>query len=297
MIDYTNEENKMGIDFLHPIYINAKVNQSSVAEMRKAQRFAQEYAIEFCKQKGFSPRDCNFQFINYGKTELVFVLTLPDNQRFTFLVKQPAIKLGSVKKEAVHLTNLAKEDNSVIAPISYYQKDEHEGFVTPYIEQARCVASDEGWWGIYVPEPYYRFEKFSEEQRRIVNTCMIAKLVSFYDFSSRTGVAKAKLGGGDFMLPKGWEKKHPTIEGTLNELMLIACREKVYMPFERYLDVLRREFSQRTINKYEKDCLINVRGRAPMTKEEIEDGIVIGKQLLKEKKLAKNSEADKSDKI
>ncbi|MBR2301010.1 MAG: hypothetical protein IKA41_03560, partial [Bacteroidaceae bacterium] len=60
---------------------------------------------------------------------------------------------------------------------------------------------------MYIPEPFYRFEGFTREQEQVVNSCMIAKLVSLYDFEKGQGIASCKLGGGDFMLPKGWEKE------------------------------------------------------------------------------------------
>ena len=40
---------------------------------------------------------------------------------------------------------------------------------------------------MYIPEPYYRFEKFTKQQEKIVNSCMIAKLVSLYDFTNKEG--------------------------------------------------------------------------------------------------------------
>lgn len=298
MIDYSNENNRISIGFLHPTYVNALVCQDKNKEMAKIQNFVEEYAIKFIKEKGFNPGYCHLQFINYGSTELVYVLTLPNDERFTFLIKQPAVNFGQVKKEAVHLTNLAKKDDCVVCPISYYANGDQEGFITPYENQARCVASDdeEGGWGMYIPEPYYRFEKFTQNQRKVVNCCMIAKLVSLYDFEKGCGIAKAKLGGGDFMLPKGWEKREPALWQTLNDLKLIACRERVYLPFDKYLEVIRKEFSQKTICMWEKDCLVNIRGRVEMTSEEIEEGISLGKKILKEK-LINNKSKENSEKI
>lgn len=298
MIDYSNDNNRISIGFLHPAYVNALVSQDKMQEMQKIKNFVEEYAIRFIKEKGFNPSYCHLQFINYGSTELVYVLTLPNDERFTFLIKQPAVDFGQVKKEAVHLTNLAKQDDCIIYPISYYASGGQEGYITPYENQARCVASDDevGDWGMYIPEPYYRFEKFTPNQRKVVNCCMIAKLVSLYDFDKGCGIAKAKLGGGDFMLPKGWEKSEHTIKQTLGDLKLIACRERVYLPFEKYLEVIRKEFSQKTIYMWEKDCLVNIRGRVEMTSEEIEEGIALGKKILKEK-LINNKNKENSEKI
>lgn len=138
---------------------------------------------------------------------------------------------------------------------------------------------------MYVPEPYYRFESFTAEQENIVNSCMIAKLVSLYDFTKKEGISSCKLGGGDFMLPKGWETQIPTIENTLNKLYLIAAREKVRCSFDEYLSIIRDEFSRATITENQKDLIINLRGRVPMKIENIESGIQLGQSIIQGKKL------------
>ena len=144
------------------------------------------------------------------------------------------------------------------------------------------MASDEKW-GMYVPEPFYRFDNFTDEQERDVNACMIAKLVSLYNFEKGQGIAGCKLGGGDFMLPKGWETQAPTIKNTLNNLYLIAAREMITCAFNDYLNVIRREFSRMTIDENEDKLLINIRGRVPMDINDIESGIELGKQLIRKR--------------
>ena len=136
---------------------------------------------------------------------------------------------------------------------------------------------------MYVPEPYYRFVPFNEEQEKVVTSCMISKLVSLYDFDNNEGICECKLGGGDFMLPKGWELEPPTIENTLPNLYLIAAREKINCSFEDYLDLIREEFSKTTINKNQNDLFINKRARVPMSLEDIEAGIELGKKNIKAK--------------
>ncbi len=220
------------------------------------------------------------EFINYGSTELVFVLKIDDIPKYTCLVGQPSLKYGDVKREAQYLKELKKVDNSVVAPIDYFTDGEHELFVTPYIYQTRCVASSDGEWGIYIPEPNYRFQTFSDPQRKVVNTCMIAKLVSLFNATTSEGIACAKLGGGDFMLKKGWEKGQPTIENALESLYLIACRNKIKCSLEEYIETIKKEFNKTSINK--DGFKINNRARAPMTDEEINAGIELGLKLRRE---------------
>ena len=89
------------------------------------------------------------------------------------------------------------------------------------------------------------------------------------------------------MLPKGWEKETPTIQGTLKNLYLIAAREMLDCSFEEYLNIIRSEFSRRTINENQDELLLNLRGRVPMRMEDIENGIELGKQIIA-KRTAKN---------
>lgn len=224
------------------------------------------------------------EFINYGKTELVYVLSEKSGKRVTLLVKQPGVRIGKVSQEAQNLLLLKEKDESVVAPIEYFQLGDQELYVTPYMNQARCIASYGDWWGMYIPEPYYRFEPFTLEQERIVNSCMISKLISLYDFTKQEGICSCKLGGGDFMLPRGWEKKIPTIENTLGKLYLISAREKINCSFDEYISIIRDEFARATITENPNELMINLRGRVPMRMEDIEFGIQLGKAIIRDKK-------------
>lgn len=277
----TMQEN-ISIGFLNPMYIEVNEIQDKNDEYKKIEKFLNKFVDYYVQKNNLNLEELKLEFINYGKTELVYVLTSKNNNRVTLLVKQPAVELGKVKQEANNLIELQQIDEMVVAPIDYFRLGDQELYVTPYINQARCIASY-GSWGMYVPEPYYRFESFTAEQEKVVNTCMIAKLVSFYDFQKHEGIAACKLGGGDFMLPKGWELEKPSIENTLNDLYFIAAREKVNCSFEDYLQLIRSEFSRVTINENQKNLIINHRGRVPMKTEDIEEGIILGKVIIKEK--------------
>lgn len=278
-----NMQQNMGIGFLHPGYIEISKDQDIIDEFLKINDFLKTFVVKYANDKNLNCKDIKIDFINYGKTELVYVLTEQNNTKFTLLVKQPAVPFGKVKQEAIYLSELKNIDNSIIAPIDYFHYEDQELYMTPYISQARCIASYNSW-GMYVPEPYYRFEIFSDEQEKIVNTCMIAKLVSLYNNQTNEGIISCKLGGGDFMLAKGWENEKPTIENTLANLYLIAAREKISCSFDSYLNLIKSEFSRRTIDENEKNIIINLRGRVPMKKDDIEYGIELGKQLIESKK-------------
>lgn len=269
----------IGIGSINPMYIEVNEIQDKNDEYNKIIRFLKKFLEYYAKNNNVPFDELKLEFINYGKTELVYVLTEKDGKRFALLVKQPAVKLGDVYQEMQNLLALRKKDESVVAPIDYFQLGDQELYVTPYINQARCIASY-GTWGMYIPEPYYRFEPFSKEQERIVNICMISKLVSLYDFENQEGISCCKLGGGDFMPPKGWETCVPTIKNTLGQLYLIAARKKVKCSFEEYLQIIRNEFSRVTINEDQEKLIVNLRGRVPMQVVDIEEGIHLGKSFI-----------------
>ena len=271
---------KIGIGNIQDMYINTNEIQDREYEYTKIIKFIQKYMEKYAKENNLNIEDLKLEFINYGKTELVYVLEEPNGRRVTLLVKQPAIRLGDVYKEYENLLELKKKDKNVVAPIDYYEFGDQELYVTPYINQARCIASY-GTWGMYVPEPYYRFEGFNKEAEKVVTISMIAKLVSLYNLEKEAGISKCKLGGGDFMLPKGWEKDPLTIENIFNKLYLIAARDKINCSLEEYLNIIRDEFRRSTIGEKEENLKLNIRGRVPIKDEYIEKGIELGKKLIK----------------
>lgn len=268
-------------------YVFVGDGQDLWVEYSKIANFVQKYVSIYAKNRGKRLEDFSLEFINYGRTQLVYVLTdKQTGEKVTILSKQPVVEYGKVEREARFLSELNMVDSSVVAPIDYFCDGEQELYVTPYIDQARCVASDKKW-GMYVPEPFYRFENFTNEQEKIVNACMIAKIVSLFDFNKSQGIGACKLGGGDFMLPKGWEMIKPTFENTFDKLYLIAAREMIECSFDEYLEILRTEFSRVTINENQDELLVNIRGRVAMNLKDIERGIEIGKQII-EKRTGKN---------
>ena len=279
---YNQMLENISIGYINPYYINVNEIQNKEDEYAKILRFLDKYMDHYSNQSGIKKEDLNIEFINYGKTELVYVLTKKDGDRITLLVKQPGIKYGDVYKDYSYLKELASNNENIVEPIDYFTIGDQELYVTPYINQARCVASC-GTWGMYIPEPYYRFQSFTEEQQDIVCQCMIAKLISMYDFEKQEGIAKCKLGGGDFMLPKGWETETPTIENTLNNLLLISCRDKIKCSFTEYINIIISEFSRITINENEDKLMVNLRGRVSMSLTNIKKGIKLGKSLIEEK--------------
>ncbi|MDE5830828.1 MAG: hypothetical protein K2H53_04095, partial [Clostridia bacterium] len=167
-----------------------------------------------------------------------------------------------------------------------------ELYVTPYLYQARCIASYECNWGVFIPEPEYHFTSFSKEERQIINSSMIALLVKMFDSKNNLGIASCNISrGGDFILEKASGdfdsdekgKLAITYENVLKRMKLIAARELVSMELDEYIDTIKREFTKRTYyseeDKEDKSMIINHRSWLPMEREEIEDGIKLGIEL------------------
>ena len=47
-----------------------------------------------------------------------------------------------------------------------------------------------------------------------------------------------------------------------------------------YLDILREEFSKKTIDENQENLILNHRGRVAMKIEDIENGIKLGKEII-----------------
>lgn len=165
------------------------------------------------------------QFINYGETQLVYVLTVGE-RKYTLLVGQPTTKFGEVKKEYENLKIFGKDNReNIVVPIQYITDNKRELYVTPYLYQARCIGVEDKEWGIWLPEPEYHFQEFSPKDKSIINSSMIAMLIKFFDNKNNLGMGACRLGGGDFVLEKRFENEPITYENISKRMKLIAARE------------------------------------------------------------------------
>ena len=282
-----NNPNNLGIPGNGFEYQNLRPGMDATDEFFKTQGFLRKIFLERIVEEAPELIDpsMRLEFINYGDTQQVYVLTA-NGKQWSVLVTQPGTEFGTGKKEHDNLRQLATICPEVIVKPEYYFEDNgKELYIAPYIYQARCVASQDHGYGVYVPEPYYRFDTFSPREREVVNTCMIANLVRLYDEEKKQGVGACKIGGGDFILDKSWDYSDKSIDSTLDSMKLIAAREMIPISLADYEQQLLIEFSERTYYKKLEDrdpsILINHKNRLPMTYDEIGDGIELGRQLRK----------------
>lgn len=231
----------------------------------------------------FQGKNKEIQFINYGKTELVYVLKV-ENRKYTILLGQPATEFGTVKKEYENLKMLGRNNKqNVIVPMQYFknQESQKELYITPYVYQARCIGVDEKEWGIWIPEPEYHFREFNQKEREVINSSMIAMLIKLFNDKNNLGIGSCELVAGDFILEKEFEKEPITYENILRRMKLIAARELVSMSLDEYVNKLKEEFCESTYNKTE---IINHKAKAKMSLEEVEKGIELGYELKRKEK-------------
>lgn len=287
LASFNNNPNNLGIPGNGFQYQNLGTGQDATEEFFRTQSFLKKIFLDRIVQEAPELVDPNMrlEFINYGDTQQVYVLTANGNQ-WSVLVTQPGAKFGIGKTEHDNLRRLATINPGVIVKPEYYFEDNgKELYIAPYIYQARCIASQDHGYGVYVPEPYYRFDTFSPKDRQTVNTCMIANLVRLYDEEKQQGIGSCKIGGGDFILEKSWDESERTIDATLDKMKLIAAREMIPMSLSDYEQQLLIEFSERTYYRRLEDrdpsILINHKNRIPMSYDEIGEGIELGRQLRK----------------
>lgn len=227
----------------------------------------------------FQGKQKRLQFINYGSTQLVYVLTIDENRQYTFLINQPVTSFGTGKREFENLRMLSKTNkNNVITPLYYFTDKNRELYVTPYYYQSRCVGVEDKEWGIWIPEPEYLFSDFKAQDRKVINASMVALLIKLYDAKGKRGLSEIRLDGGDFMIEKGFEDEDINFENILKKMKLIAARKLVPMELDEYISRIKQELSGKMTDNQEMK-IIGKKLRKTLELDEIEDGIKLGINL------------------
>lgn len=275
-----NKNDSLGIPNYGAWYIGTKPNQNAREEMIEIHKFLKDILVsnEVAEFQGDNRR---LQFINYGRTQLVYVLTIDESRQYTLLVTQPSADKGIGKKEFNNLNTLNRKSNLVIKPLYYFEDGKRELYVTPYFYQSRCVGVETKDWGMWIPEPTYHFKKYSIQERNIINSAMVSALVSLYNDERKLGLSECRLDGGDFMLEKGFENEFLDIENILKNMKLIAARNLIEMTLEDYISQMRKEL----LGKEEENMVLGRNIKCPMNEKEIDEGIRYGLELRSKSKV------------
>ncbi len=279
-------EDNLGIPDNGFLYHIVNDYQDKATEFRITDNFIVKELIPILKNNNININydKMKVNFINYGDTELVYVISDGINT-YTLLIGQPITKENEIKEEYDNLKGLGNKHIEVIKPILYLKGKERKAYLTPYLKQARCIATTNYGWGYYIPEPTYRFELFNNEDKSLVNQAMIATLIKLYDEEKELGICNCKLGGGDFILNKKWDNIDHNIYNTLNNLKLIAARKMYLTSLKNYINLLSNELGKITyyknIKDKDKNIIINCKNRCNMNTKDIEEGIDLGLKLRK----------------
>lgn len=254
-------------------------SQDELEEFMKVNDFIEYELKDLLKQNNIL---MDYDKFNYGDTELVYVLD-DGIKKYTLLINQPQTSNKIIEKEAQNLNYFGEKHSQIVKPVTFLKGSEKRAYVTPYYYQARCIATKYNW-GVYVPEPEYRFEEFSEKDKSTVHRAMIAYLINLYDQEREIGISNCKLGGGDFILKKKWDFTEHSIKNTLNNMHLIAARDTINTSLNNYIDIIKNEFSIATkifFTKEEVAATINIKNTISFSDEDIEKGIALGLSLRK----------------
>ena len=270
----------LGIENYGEWYIRHLPQQNKKEEFKKVNDFISEFISKTDIEELKGKKD--IKFINYGDTQLVFVVTINEEKQYALLLNQPKTQAGQGLEEYNNLINLNKNHpDIVIKPLKYYvnpSNPQQELYITPYYFKARCVGVNEKDWGIWIPEPKYHFKDFNQTERKIINKCMIALVVKLYDEKNKKGISKWRFDGGDFMLLKGFEKEVINEENILKKLLMISARKLITIELNEYIDRMKIELKNGLKEEDEK-IIIGKNLRCPFSEEEIEEGIKFGMNL------------------
>lgn len=262
------------------VFYDVNIDQDKLNELIYTQNFIQDF-IQKNDFKELKNKKFKYKFINYGDMELVYVIKTEEGKYYTMLINQPSVDKFKVRNEYNNLNKLSKND-VVIKPLYYFENEYKSLYLTPYMYQARCISTRSDF-GIYVPEPEYHFEIFDDNVRSIVNKVMIANIIKLYNEKENLGICDVRFTGGDFILEKEWSNEKVTIDNTIKRMKLVAARDLKKIPFDEYINLLKKELTLVSYYKNKKDrnnnILISQKQRLPMNKDEIEEGISLGLKL------------------
>ena len=271
-------------------YLELSPKQEALQELKNLDQLI-NYVVK--SDKRFVGKNAMVEFINYGKTQLVFLVTTDKGKQYTLMVNQPATKLGFGKNEYDNLQRLNKiAPNLVIKPVAHFAKDNHELYVTPYYKNARCISVEKKDWGRWIPEMGNCFKEFNTIERGTVNSSIVAAMVRLYDQERGQGLANCRLDGGDFMLNHEIENGEMTYDNVFKNLKLIAARKFVNLTLDDYIDQLRLELLSSGAKKDEL-MILGQKLKQPMTLQEINIGVAIGMNLRNQEKDANQKATDK----
>lgn len=276
---------KLGIESDEIFYILCPKGELG-NEYTKLENFLFNYKKHYARACGINVSNVEIKFINWGTDALVFVLINKAHKTFcTLVVNQPELSPQELKNQFELAKKFSKIESSIIAPTEFFESDGKALINLPYLMQAKCISCLKGKLGVYVPEPNYHFEEFSEKEKQVIDSCIIAKLVASFNHKKQQGLADVRLIMGDFVLDRNC-KADLSLEKLFEKTSLIACRKVVNCSFLEYVNLLKTEFSAVSMNnernyQINPNNIINTLSSTSMTPQSIQKGIDFAQELTK----------------
>lgn len=221
-------------------YIKVNEEQKKDFEYFKMLEFIKKYVLHLSMTHGEDVENIKISFISSTESELLFKLKLKDKE-FLLHVNQPWVQYGTLKNEVKLLKNFKQQDEKILSSVDYYTDREYELFITPYIENPKRVINKNNHLGLFYVEKESIFQVFNSYVEKIVKICMLAKMVSLYDFERGEGIVETKFDDGDFILNLPNNDSYLTVSRALEHLYLTSVRAKKVDSFYGYLDSLKEE--------------------------------------------------------
>lgn len=126
----TNNPDNLGIPGNGSKYMKMGYHQDLMKEFLKQNKFLRNVFLERVVDEAPELADPNgkLEFINYGDTQMVYVLTANDKQ-WAVLVTQPALECGFGKREYDNLQRLAEFCPELIVKPEYYFTDGNKEYI------------------------------------------------------------------------------------------------------------------------------------------------------------------------
>ncbi|KAJ5073539.1 hypothetical protein M0811_08656 [Anaeramoeba ignava] len=235
------------------------------------------------------------EFVNYGSLEIIFRLKFTYKSKemsFIIVSSQLPSLIEKVHQDFIHTKEFHKHFPNLILEVFNYDEFQLSksklsiSFFTQIdLNLCRCIAKNKSYsenWGIYNPEPIYRFEPFDNELSEFTKQMIIASLIGTYNHKLQKGISCSRASGGDFVLLRNFDYSQKSLKECWR---MISVRNEIEIDFQNYCDLIIKEFqisSKISDQKVIDDSLkINHNSKEAFKLETIQKGIELGKEMNK----------------
>ncbi|KAJ5075859.1 hypothetical protein M0811_06721 [Anaeramoeba ignava] len=275
-------------------YLNSLINRIEKKEsktiLKTISQLINESELNFNKVNIYE-----IEFVNYGYLEIIFRLKFTyESKQFSFIIisSQLPSYVDKVHQDFIHTKDFQQYFPNFILQVFDYDEFKLSKSNLPIsfftqidINLCRCIAKNESYsqnWGIYNPEPIYRFEPFDDELSEFTKQMIIASLIGTYNHQLQKGVACSRASGDDFILLRTFDYSPKSMKECWR---MISVRDEIEIDFQSYCDLVTKEFQIPTKlsdkQVIDNSIKINHKSKEAFSLETIQKGIELGKEMSK----------------